>query len=230
MIKRVLAVAAHPDDEVLGCGGTLARHAQRGDEVHILVLADGVSARGSDQSDIERRRQAATVSSQVLGAHSLMLESLPDNRMDSRDLLDVIQVVEKVVDEMTPHIVYTHHHGDLNVDHRIAHDATLTACRPTGGHCVELLAAFEVLSSSEWATPSSGTAFLPNFFVDIADTFDLKLKALNCYADEMRAFPHPRSIRAVTALAELRGSTIGAAKAGAFAIVRQIDAGAARNE
>ncbi len=229
-MKKVLAVAAHPDDEVLGCGGTLARHVQRGDEVHILVLADGVGARGSDQSDLEQRRQAAVAASRVLGAQSLLLESLPDNRMDSRDLLDVIQLVEKVVDEVRPQIVYTHHHGDLNVDHRITHNATVTACRPTAGRCVELLAAFEVLSSSEWATPTSGTAFLPNFFVDVTATFDLKLEALGCYADEMRTFPHPRSTKAVTALAELRGSTIGAVKAEAFEIVRQIDADVASDE
>ena len=221
-VKRVLVVAAHPDDEVLGCGGTLARHACQGDEVHILVLADGVTAREDGEQQLESRRGAAFASARVLGAHRIVLLSLPDNRMDTCDLIDVVRAVEATVSEVQPHVVYTHHHGDLNIDHRIAHGATVTACRPTGNCTVELLAAFEVLSSTDWATPVAGNAFLANHFVDVSETFAAKIAALECYKDEMRPFPHPRSERAVTALAELRGASIGVERAEAFEIIRHI--------
>jgi LmbE family N-acetylglucosaminyl deacetylase len=225
---RVLAVAAHPDDEILGCGGILARHADAGDDVHVLIVAEGATSR-DDRRDAAGRcdemaglRQAARAAAGVLGAHPPVFLGLPDNRLDQLALLDVVKAIEAVVAPLAPAVVYTHHGGDLNIDHRIVHQATLTACRPLPGSSVEAIFAFETLSSTEWASPASGDAFRPTRFVDISGQLERKLKALRCYAGEMRAFPHARSEDAIEALARVRGSSAGIEAAEALAVIRQV--------
>lgn len=219
---NVLVVAAHPDDETLGCGGTIARHAAAGDTVSLLFLADGVGARGDhDAAAIAGRTRAAAAAAAALGAEPPRCLGLPDNRLDTVALLDIVKAIEALVEEVRPAVVYTHHGGDLNIDHRIAHRAVLTACRPLPESPVRAIHAFEVPSSSEWASP--GDAFVPTRFVDIAATFATKMAALACYGDEMRAFPHPRSAQAVEALARWRGASAGLALAEAFAVVREIE-------
>lgn len=219
-MDTILAVVAHPDDEVLGCGGALARHASRGDDVRILILADGVSARGSDPAKIQRRRKAAEAATKELGARELMWRDLPDNMLDKKPLLEIVQTVEAVIGEVNPDVVYTHHAGDLNIDHRLVHQAVVTACRPLPASQTRLVAAFEILSSTEWASPSAATAFSPQLFVDVTGTMERKLAALRCYEEEMRPFPHPRSEQAVRALAMYRGVMAGFDLAEAFEIVR----------
>lgn len=228
MPERVLIVAAHPDDEVLGCGGAIARHAALGDEVHILIMAEGATARGPAREpdarvkEIEALRHAAQEAARILGAHPPTFAGLPDNRLDGIELLDVVKVVEAGLAKMRPSVVYTHHGGDLNVDHRIVHQAVVTACRPLPGALVRSLLAFETPSSTEWSTPAIGRAFQPTRFVDIAAHLEKKLDALRCYASEMRDFPHPRSQEGVDALARLRGATAGCMAAEAFEIVREL--------
>ena len=229
MTGPVLVVAAHPDDEVLGCGGTLARHADAGDPVHILILAEGATSRDAARNrkgrakEIEQLRDAARAAAQALGAEAPRFGGLPDNRMDSLDLLDVVKVVEQVVAELAPRIVYTHHSGDLNIDHRITHQAVLTACRPLPDSTVRAVYGFETVSSTEWAGPAAGSAFLPARFVGIADHLDAKLRALDCYAGEMRSFPHARSRENVEALARHRGASVGLAAAEAFTVIREVE-------
>lgn len=214
---RVLAVGAHPDDCELGAGATLAKHAAGGDEVSILVLSAGAVSRGT--SDVDGRadalRQQAVESAKILGASVAVLNN-PDQRFDSVDMLDLVRAVEAVIRQLEPERVYTHHGGDRNLDHRLTHDAVLTACRPVPGSSVRSVYAFEVASS--W-----GTVFWPNLFVDVSGlALERKAKALACYKDEMRAAPHPRSIEALTALAAWRGATVGVAAAEAFVVVREI--------
>lgn len=201
----VLVIAAHPDDEALGCGGVLARHAGQGEDVHVLFLADGVASRkGAGEAEAGARAAAARNAAKVLGARPPRFAGMPDNQLDTVPLLDVVKAVEEALADISPDVVYTHHGGDLNVDHRIAHRAALTACRPQGASPVRALYAFEVPSSTEWNdTPET---FIPNRFVDIGATLDAKLKALACYAGEMRPFPHPRSREAAEALARWRGA------------------------
>ncbi len=225
----VLVVAAHPDDEVLGCGGSLARHVRLGNRVHVLILAEGATAR-DDLRDVDARqtdllglREAAGRAAGVLGIAAPRFGGFPDNRMDSVAILDVTKRVESVVEEIAPSVVYTHHGGDLNRDHRIVHEAVLTACRPLPGRSVRQLFAFETLSSSEWASESIGPGFRPRRFVDISVDLDAKLRALECYEQEMRQFPHPRSHEAVQALARLRGSQVGLMAAEAFDVIFDID-------
>jgi N-acetylglucosamine malate deacetylase 1 len=227
--RSALVVAAHPDDEVLGCGGTLARLANEGHAVHVLFLADGESSRTSASGDassklIEARNAAADEAGRILGFASVRVRQLPDNRLDTVPLLDIVKLIESVIDETQPQVVFTHHTGDVNVDHRLAHEAVLAACRPQPGHSVRELYFFEVPSSTEWRPPSSAVApFGPTRFVDITQTLPLKLRALeSAYGAELRSFPHPRSLDGVTALARWRGASVGVAAAEAFMVGRQI--------
>ena len=226
--KSCLVLAAHPDDEVLGCGGTVARLSSQGAKVHIAFLADGIGARrsGADVAgdpELSARREAARAAGRILGAASVEFGDFPDNRMDSVALLDVVRAIEAHVDRHSPELVFSHHAGDVNVDHGVVHRATLAACRPQPGHPVRSLLYYEVPSSTEWQTPASGEAFAPNWFVDISAHLETKRRALEAYAMEMRAWPHPRSHKAIGHLAHWRGATIGAEAAEAFMLGRHIE-------
>jgi LmbE family N-acetylglucosaminyl deacetylase len=227
MKNTVLVVAAHPDDEILGCGGTMAKHSLAGDEVHVLILAEGLTSR-EQKRDRSKSKEALTKLSkssqranEIVGVKTLVLHDFPDNRMDGIDLIDVVKVVEDCLKKIKPNTIYTHNHTDLNVDHRIAHEAVVTACRPGSFPSVHTLLFFEVPSSTEWQTPGHSPAFSPNWFVDISTTFKKKLAALEAYADEMRPWPHPRSIKAVEHLARWRGATVAAEAAEAFVLGRK---------
>ncbi len=223
----VLVVAAHPDDEVLGCGGSMARHRKRGDELSVLILADGVGSRfnqiaDTSMLDVEARRQSAKRANTILGVDDLTLLSYPDNRLDAVPLFDIVQEIEQVIARKKPTIVYTHHAGDVNIDHRVAHDAVIAACRPQPSHPVRQLLFFETPSSTEWRPPASRPIFAPNWFVDISDDLALKLEALAAYGHELRGFPHPRSLAAIEHLARWRGASVGLAAAEAFELGRLI--------
>jgi LmbE family N-acetylglucosaminyl deacetylase len=221
-LKTILVVAAHTDDEVLGCGGTVARHAADGDDVYAIFMADGVTSRSqAKQSDLTSRTCAAENARKILGIRKNFYLGLPDNRLDSVPLIDVIQRLEPIIHELNPSIVYTHHHGDLNVDHRITHQAVLTACRPVPGSSVRAIYTFEVMSSTEWATPIADP-FMPNHYVDINRHLNTKLDALRAYQLEMREAPHSRSIEHLKYLAHNRGHIVGLVAAEAFVMVRAI--------
>ena len=227
-IRNVLVVVAHPDDEALGCGGTIARHALAGDRVHVVIAAEGITSRQDERQvaaaagELSALHAAALRANEILGA-TVEIWDLPDNRLDSMDRLSLIKRVEAAVAQRAPNVVYTHHSGDVNVDHRRLHEAVVTACRPTPGHCVARLLFFETVSSTEWQPPGSAPAFAPNWFVDIGATLHLKLRALEAYASEMRPWPHSRSLPAVEHLARWRGASVGAQAAEAFMLGRCID-------
>ena len=226
MSPIVLVIAAHPDDEVLGCGGTLLKLARAGAEIHLAFLADGIGARNPDpaqrQAELDQRRAAARAAADILGAASIHFDALPDNRLDSIPLLDLTQRVEALIARHRPTTLFTHHVGDLNIDHHRTHQAVMTACRPQSGHPVRTLLCFEVPSSTEWQPPGSGTPFTPNWFVDIGATLDGKLAALAAYAAEVRDWPHPRSREGVQYLARWRGATLGCEAAEAFMLARHL--------
>lgn len=226
---NVLVVAAHPDDEILGCGGTIAMHALlQGAQVHVLIMAEGITARDitrnreQHEPSLSKLAQAAHQANRIVGTTTLELLSFPDNRLDSVDLLDLVKAVEEVITKHDPSIVYTHHRGDVNIDHQRVHEAVIAACRPQPLCGVKRLLFFEVASSTEWQPPFSGQPFAPNWFVNISGTLDHKLKALEAYASEMRAFPHPRSLKAIECLAHWRGATVGVQAAEAFVLGREI--------
>jgi LmbE family N-acetylglucosaminyl deacetylase len=222
-----LVIASHPDDEVLGCGGTIAKHTQQGEAVFIAILGEGITSRYQQRSEADqeivnalhtRSQQVAT----MLGSRELFMFNLPDNRFDTVPLLDVVKVIEELIDRISPQVIYTQHGGDLNIDHVVTYRATLTATRPTRGQPVREVYAYEVASSTEWAFQQFAPAFRPNVFVDIASTLETKVQAMGHYESEARAFPHPRSPKALRAIAHRWGSVVGCAAAEAFELVRAI--------
>ena len=220
MSKTVLIVAAHTDDEVLGCGGTIARHVSEGDVVYAVFMTDGVSSRAQvDQNDLAMRYSAAEQARNILGIKENYYLGLPDNRLDSLPLIEVIQLLEPIIQEVKPNTIYTHHHGDLNIDHSITHRAVMTASRPLPGNCVREIFAFEVMSSTEWATPNAAP-FIPNHFVDISRQLNKKINALKAYEVEMRKIPHSRSVEHIEHLAHHRGHTVGVMAAEGFVTIR----------
>lgn len=225
-MSTALVVAAHPDDEVLGCGGTVAKMADQGWVVHIRILAEGATSRlptrdrNAKAAELEQLRLSAQRAAAALGAHSVTLDTFADNRMDGVELLDVVKRVEAAIGEVSPQRILTHHRGDLNVDHRVVHDAVITAARPAPGGVARELLFFEVPSSTEWRPAASLPGFAPNLFVDIADTLERKTQALRAYASELRPFPHPRSLEAIEHLARWRGATVGCHAAEAFEVGR----------
>ena len=220
MKNNVLVVAAHPDDELLGLGGTLCKHRNDGDAITILILANGEDSRDQGADPQKRLAQAQQVA-EKLGA-KLHLFDLPDNQFDTIALLTITKQVENKVAACQPNIVYTHHADDLNVDHRKTFEAVLTACRPQPGSSVKKILSFETLSSTEWQAKNQ-QLFKPNYYIDITDTLKEKQELLSIYHDELREHPHPRSLEGVAILAHYRGIEVGVHAAEAFTLIRQID-------
>jgi LmbE family N-acetylglucosaminyl deacetylase len=222
MTKTVLIIAAHSDDEALGCAGTLVKHIAHGDKVHAVFMTNGVGARSAqDSKDIQDRQTSAYQASAILNLSSVSHLDFPDNAMDTVSLLTITQEIESIITQTKPEIIYTHHYGDLNIDHRLTHQAVVTACRPIPGSTIKEIYAFEVLSSTEWQTPGH-TPFIPDVYQDISSYFSEKLKVIDAYKEEMREAPHSRSIAGITALAQHRGHSIGVDYAEAFKLVRLI--------
>jgi len=218
---KTLIIAAHPDDEVLGCGGTIAKLAGQGVEIHILILATGLTSRvGFDlaktpaalETHFERARRAAA----ILGANSVKFAGFPDQKMDSLPLLEISQRIEAEIALIKPETIFTHHGGDLNLDHVITFRATLTAARPIKGRSIKAVYSYEVPSSTEWSFNKFCGNFRPNLFYDITETLPNKLKCMEIYESEIRKSPHPRSGESIRALAQKNGSQVGVAAAEAF--------------
>lgn len=223
----VLCVAAHPDDEVLGVGGTLARHAADGDEVHACLLSDGVTSRHDEvteevQERIERRRSMAETACERLGLTSTTFHSFPDNQFDTVPLLEIVQAIEREIEACNPSVVYTHHYGDLNIDHEIVCRATITATRPLSNSGVDRVLAFETPSATEWSVPSPDNAFQPRQFVNIEDYLETKVDALAAYETELRDPPHPRAVDNIRRQARVWGSRTGVPAVEPFDVLREI--------
>lgn len=224
---NILVVAAHPDDEVLGTGGTIARRTSEGHTVTIMILAEGITSR-ADVKGKEAARQLNVLHKQArnvgkfLGASDVRLCGFPDNRMDTVPLIDVVRKIEQVVEEVQPMIVYTPHRGDLNIDHSVTFRATLTATRPMEGRPVKCVYAYEVGSSSEWSFQAFAPVFHPTSYSDISKTLAAKMEAMTMYTGEVRPFPHPRSPAAISARAQFHGSVVGLHAAEAFELIRGI--------
>ena len=220
-MKNILIVAAHPDDEVLGCGGTIAKLTSAGNKVIVAFLCDGEKSRkGINKKNIKKkiidRKKAAQKACSILGAEKPFFNDFPDNKLDSLPILKVVQSIENLIDKFSPDTIFTHFAGDLNVDHSIINKAVITACRPQPQSKVKEILFFEIPSSSEWYFSNDAAHFRPNWFEDISDFIEVKLKALECYGKEVKKWPHPRSIKGVEYLARYRGSIVGYSAAEAF--------------
>lgn len=214
--QTVLVVGAHPDDEVLGAGGAIAKHADAGDDVHVLIVTEGTTAQYDDDSLIEQKRADAQACAERLGVTEVHFGDLPDMRLNDVAHVEVNAVIEGVCEEVEPDIVYTHSRREVNCDHVAVHDSTLVATRPGSG--VSTVLAYETPSSTEFAPDNSG--FEPTLFVDIDDYLDTKVEAFGCYDLEVREYPHPRSAKAICALARTRGTASGMQAAEAFDVLR----------
>ena len=225
MSKKILIVAAHPDDEVLGCFGTVARLIKEGYEAYTLILGEGKTSRDEKRVVEDRKEDIEILNSEILNANNIIgikkvfIESFPDNRFDSVDLLDIIKVISKVKEEVQPVIIFTHYENDLNIDHQITYKAVITATRPMENECVKEIYSFEILSSTEWNYPLS---FVPDTFFEINDTIDLKLKAMSLYQSELCKYPHPRSLEGIELNAKYQGMRVGKKYIEAFKSIRVI--------
>ena len=223
MKKSILVVASHPDDEALGCGGTILKEVENGNKVHLIFMTNGISARSeTKKKDIKSRLAASKFAQSILGISSVKYLNYPDNRMDTIPLLDIVKKIEIIINKLQPSIIYTHHFGDLNVDHKLTHSAVMTACRPIPNCTVREIYGFEILSSTEWSTPKK-SPFTPTCFIDITQHFQNKLRALEAYYKEMRTPPHSRSLKHIEVLAQHRGHSMGVDLAEAFEVYRIIN-------
>ncbi len=225
-MEKVLVFAAHPDDELLGLGGTVRRLTNEGKEVRAVILAEGITSRSdhradADPEELKKLQEDARKAADVIGYRSIEFCGLPDNRMDGPELLDVVKIVSGFIEKYRPDTVFTHHHGDLNIDHRITCEAVLTACRPVGDCCVKRIYAFETPSSTEW-NYNYPEPFTPNVYFDVSETLEAKVQAMACYRTEFTQYPHPRSAEGLRSLGQYRGTNAGMAMAEAFMLLREI--------
>lgn len=225
MKKKILVVAAHPDDEILGCGGTVARLVKEGHEAFTLILGEGITSRDEKRQRAKRKRELDYLKKQIyaanksMGVKDVFVYEFPDNRFDTVPLLDIVKVIANIKDKVKPDIIFTHYENDLNIDHQITFRALLTATRPLSNETVREIYSFEVLSSTEWNFPLS---FQPDVFIDISDTLESKLNALSEYKLELKEFPHPRSLRGIRLNAEYYGMRVGLKYVEAFKNIRII--------
>ena len=221
-MTRVLVCAAHPDDEVLGMGGTIALHAARGDVVRVLCVTDGSSTQYPDDAGRrERKNREAEAAAAALGVTDYVHLDLPDMRLDTVPHVELNRVVEEHVAGFEPELVYTAH-PDVNRDHRALFDSVAVATRPTPGQVVRRVLTYAPTSSTEW-TPAATNWFVPNWFVDVTETFARKLEAFACFETEERPYPHPRNARALEAHAQFFGTVVGCEYAEPFVLVRSVE-------
>jgi LmbE family N-acetylglucosaminyl deacetylase len=225
MSKKVLIIVAHPDDEVLGCFGTVSRLIKEGYEAYTLILGEGKTSRDEKRVAEDKKKEIEILNSEIIKANNLIgikkvfIESFPDNRFDSVDLLDIIKVISKIKNEINPDIIFTHYEHDLNIDHQITYKAVITATRPMNNECVKAIYSFEVLSSTEWNYPLS---FSPDTFFDISNSLNYKISAMKEYDSELCKYPHPRSLEGIKINAKYQGMRIGKKYAEAFKTVRVV--------
>ena len=227
-MERVLVIAAHPDDEVLGMGGTIAKYATRGYEVAVLIVTDGSTSQYRNDpklQEILRAKQAETTScAAVLGIKHVFCGELPDMKLDVIPHIEINRVIEDAIKVFRPSIVFTHFNGDVNKDHRMVYESTLVACRPVSEQCVKRLFLYSVPSSTEWNVQTATNAFLPNWYEDIAGEYaEKKYRAMECYKTELREYPHPRSIQYLRTADAAEGNRVGLHAAESFILLRFIE-------
>ena len=224
---RILVVAAHPDDEIYGMGGTMAKLAAQGHELHVLIVTDGCTAQYAGRPDlpeiIEKKHREAVEANALLGVKQVHFGTFPDMRLDTVPHVELNRLIENTVDAVQPDVVYTHFYGDVNLDHQMVYRSTLVAVRPVPGQRVKALYCYDVPSSTEWSPQLAQTAFLPNTMVDISGYEDVKEQALTAYQTEMRAYPHPRSARYVRETDRAKGLQWGLGNSESFQLLRKID-------
>ena len=216
-MKKVLVIAPHPDDEVLGCGGTIARFSKK-NEVYLCIVTKAYSPDWSEKF-VKNRPKEVKRAAKILGIKKTFFLDFPTVKLNTIPQKDINEAISKIIREVKPDIVFVPHKGDINSDHRIVFESSLVAVRPDGGKINKVLS-YETLSSTEWGQAIE--TFIPNVYIDISKTFDKKIKAMKIYKSELKKAPHPRSLEIIEALAKKRGSEAGMDKAEAFMLIREI--------
>lgn len=226
-MKKALIIVAHPDDEVLGMGGTIAKLNAKGIETHLLIVTDGSSSQYRNAENlgsiIEKKKAETKAACDLLGVRSVLYGNLPDMKLDAVPHIDINAVIEGAIRSLCPDTVFTHFYGDVNLDHQAVFKSVMVACRPLSGQCVRRLYCFENPSSTEWNAISSATVFVPNYFVNIGDYLKTKLDALSCYQTELRDYPHPRSIGHIERINVAEGIKLGLPAVERFLLIRELD-------
>jgi LmbE family N-acetylglucosaminyl deacetylase len=228
--KKILIVVAHPDDEVLGLGGTMNYLIRNYSiKTRVVILGEGITSRSSERdikkwnNELLQHKKNIKSASKIIGYHETKTYNLPDNRFDIIPLLDIIKIIEKEKNEFNPEIIFTHHNGDLNIDHQLTYNAVITACRPMSNEKVQNIITFETMSGTEWKPHNDPRHFLPNLFFSIPEeNINIKSRAMEAYKYEKRDYPHPRSPLALKIVAQRWGIMNGCNFAEAFCIIRSI--------
>jgi LmbE family N-acetylglucosaminyl deacetylase len=220
-VSRILIVAPHPDDEVLGCGGVIARHVATSDDVYVVIVSKGAPDVFQPEF-VEQGRQEAAAANKMLGTKRMFFLDFPAPRLDSVPKSTLAGALKDVIVQVQPATVYLPHHGDLHGDHKAVYWATLVATRPNGGFFPGRLLCYETSSETEWGAPPACDAFVPTVFVDVSQYLGVKLEAMKCYGSQLALSPRARSLASIEALARVRGSTIGVPAAEAFGLVREV--------
>jgi LmbE family N-acetylglucosaminyl deacetylase len=226
--KKIMVVVAHPDDELLGLGASMNRFVKEdGVTVHVVILGEGLTSRADTrdaaqwQAELDRHRKNIGDAQKRIGYQTISIYDLPDNRFDTVALLDIIKIIEKEKEAFGPEIIFTHHGGDVNIDHQRTFDAVMTACRPLPEEGVRAIITFETPSGTEWRASSDPRHFIPNLFIPISEgNLQAKIDGMESYEFERRKFPHPRSPEALGVQAKRWGIAIGQNLAEAFCLVR----------
>lgn len=224
MNRTILVVAAHPDDELLGVGGTVARHVSMGDDVYCHILGQGALSReGATSQEVLQLKKQAREAGAIIGFTDIFFSEFPDNAFDSVSLLDIVKAVEQIIERIKPAVIYTHHAHDVNIDHQLTCQAVLTASRPCNLFAPQEIYSFETLSATEWQQKSAEKIFKPTVYINIEETIEKKRAALRVYASELRPYPHSRSEEGVNILAQFRGLEAGLHYAESFELIRSIE-------
>lgn len=218
---KVLVIAPHPDDEVLGCGGTIARHVSEGGEVYLCVVTKAYSPEWSE-AEVEEKKQEVLRANKLLKIKQAFFLDFPTVKLDTMPQKELNDSIARVIAEVKPEVVYIPHKGDVNKDHRLVFEAAMVALRPLRGSTVSRILCYETLSETEWGATDTEGFFIPNVYINIAGTLELKLEAMSVYRTELKDYPHPRSLEALRILAGKRGSEAGFVAAEAFMLVREI--------
>jgi len=218
---KTLVIAPHPDDEVLGCGGTIAKYTSSGEEVCLCVVTRAYPPEWPED-EIPRRKQEVLKANEILGIRKTDFLDYPTVKLDTIPHKDLADSITRVINEVMPEVVYIPHRGDVNKDHRLVFEAAMVVTRPKSASSIKKVLCYEVISETDWAAPFTDSVFIPNIFVDISETLETKLKAMSEYKLELKEFPHSRSLEAISALAKIRGATIGVKAAEAFMLVREV--------
>jgi len=221
--KNILIIVAHTDDETIGCGGTICKHIEDGDKVFAMSFTDGISSRSVKSKKLKKARYlSAKQASKFMGFKWIKNLNFPDNQLDKVPILKIIKEIEKIKDKLKPLIVYTHNFSDLNIDHKLIAEATLTAFRPTPNSKLSELRTFEVPSATDYSQIKNRKNFVPNLFIDISKYWKKKNNTLKIYKSEIKKKTHSRSFEGIKNLAKLRGNQSGLKIAEAFEIIRKI--------